>query len=86
MSNWFTTSSTASKSIFCIIVVYLIAAIIVLLMIFGVIPSKNAANNPYLLIEFSVVSFIISVIISVFHLSTLIMRRKRRSDNREGEI
>jgi hypothetical protein len=76
MSNWFSTSSTGSKCIFVVIVLYLIATVILLATAGG----STVSDNPYILIGFSLASFTLTVVVSAFHLSTLIRRRKRKSD------
>jgi quinol-cytochrome oxidoreductase complex cytochrome b subunit len=64
-----------------ILFLYFIAAVIVLSLAFGLIPAvPEAKNNPYLLIIFAIVSFALTVVISAYHLSTQIRRRKRKTD------
>jgi hypothetical protein len=43
----------------------------------------GAYLNPQSLLLFSVISFLLTVAVSAYHLSTLIRRRKRRSDRQK---
>ncbi|GMO52127.1 MAG: hypothetical protein Pg6C_17490 [Treponemataceae bacterium] len=89
MNNWFSTSSTVSKCIFCAIILYLIATTVAALAAAGIMPNSSGSavhENSYVLICFSLVSFALTGVISAFHLSTLIRRRKRKSDKIAGEM
>jgi hypothetical protein len=74
--------STATKLIFVLIVLYTLCSIVVLLLALGFVFPKVPSfyHNPRVLIVFSVISFVVTVVISVHHLSTLIKRRKRKTD------
>jgi hypothetical protein len=43
----------------------------------------GAYLNPRSLLIFSIISFFLAVLVSAYHLSTLIRRRKRRSDRQK---
>lgn len=70
-----------SQVIFILIIIYAVSSINVLLLALGVLSYLPQAHlNPYVLVAFSLVSFLLSVFISAYHLSTMIQRRKRKSD------
>ena len=74
-------SNIFSRLIFILLVLYAIGSAGFLLLIFGFAHFLPAAkNNPQLLIGFAISSFLLAVLISSYHLSTLIRRRKRRTD------
>jgi uncharacterized membrane protein len=79
VNNWFSTSSGGSRFVFVLLVAYVIAAAVILLLVFGAIPSGYRYNQ-FLLLGFSLMSFAVTAVTSVFHLGTLIMRRKRSTD------
>jgi uncharacterized membrane protein YbhN (UPF0104 family) len=63
------------------ILIYAIASINVLVLAFKTYRQvPGAFLNPHALLFFSVISFVMVVLVAVYHLSTLIRRRKRRSD------
>jgi hypothetical protein len=66
------------------IIVYAIASINVLVL--AVSTYKNAPGaylNPQSLFLFAIISFVLAVAVSAYHLSTLLRRRKRRSDRQK---
>jgi ABC-type bacteriocin/lantibiotic exporter with double-glycine peptidase domain len=66
------------------IIVYAIASINVLILALSIYRNLPGAYlNPRTLLVFSIISFALAVIISAYHLSTLIRRRKRRSDRQK---
>ena len=74
-------SSHVTRVFSVILFLYFIAAIVVLLLALGFVPSvPEAQHHPHLLIIFAIISFALTVIISAFHLSTQIRRRKRKTD------
>ncbi|MDR2551641.1 MAG: hypothetical protein LBD31_00525 [Treponema sp.] len=79
--EFFGEKSVPARAIFILIILYVICSIVVLLLALGIVlPRTSLYLNPYTLIGFSVVSFGFTVLISVYHLSTLIRRRKRKTD------
>ena len=75
------------KIIFVIIVLYLLISLYVLLWVLGVAGNVFTSNQigtatdvDNLWISFAIVSFGLAIIISAFHLSTMILRRKRKTD------
>jgi pilus assembly protein TadC len=66
------------------IIVYAIASINVLILAVTTYKELPGAYlNPQSLSLFSIISFILVVAVSAYHLSTLIRRRKRRSDRKK---
>jgi uncharacterized membrane protein YbhN (UPF0104 family) len=66
------------------LIVYAIASINVLILALSTYKDLPGAYlNPHTLLSFSVISFLMVVIIAGYHLSTLIRRRKRRSDKQK---
>jgi hypothetical protein len=67
--------------LFTLIIVYSVSSIVVLLLALGLVPLIHGVYlNPQVLIIFALVSFILTIAISVYHLSTVIRRRKRKTD------
>jgi membrane protein implicated in regulation of membrane protease activity len=63
------------------ILLYAVASIYVLLLALSTYQYLPGAYlDPRALIRFAVVSFLLAAVISSYHISTLIRRRKRRSD------
>jgi hypothetical protein len=70
-----------SQVIFILIILYCVSSVNVLLLALGILPYiPGAYLNPYVLIAFSIISFALTLLISAFHLSTMIRRKKRRCD------
>jgi len=71
-----------SKTIFVLLIAYAVFCVIILLAVLNVVPliPDDAYNQVYLYLCFAVVSFLLTVFISAYHLTTLIRRRKRASD------
>jgi hypothetical protein len=67
------------------IIVYAIASINVLINALGIINARPDAYvfKPQTLLLFSIISFGLAVVVSAYHLSTLLRRRKRRSDRQK---
>jgi hypothetical protein len=64
-----------------LIVLYCVAAVNVLILALGMLPYYEAEHGvSYLLIGFTISSFVLTLFISAYHLSTMLRRRKRRSD------
>jgi hypothetical protein len=81
MARWFNESNKTSQVLFVLSVLYMVCAVVILIITLSaiaVIPGLH--NNHYVLIGFSLASFTFSVFISAFHLSTIIRRRKRKTD------
>jgi membrane protein implicated in regulation of membrane protease activity len=79
--GFFLKKSTMSQIIFILIILYSVSAINVLLLAFGLLPYiPGAYLNPNMLIGFSLFSFVLTLLTSAYHLSTMIRRRKRKTD------
>jgi membrane protein implicated in regulation of membrane protease activity len=73
--------SRVSQVIFIVIIMYCVSSINVLLLALGIMPYiPGVYLNPYVLIAFAIISFLITLLISIYHLSTMIRRRKRKCD------
>ncbi|MDR0600687.1 MAG: hypothetical protein LBG84_11545 [Treponema sp.] len=80
-----TTHTVASQIIFVIIIIYAVSSINVFLLALGILPFLPAAYlNPYLLLTFSIASFAFTLLMAAYHLSTMIRRRKRKTDRVEN--
>jgi membrane protein implicated in regulation of membrane protease activity len=70
-----------SQLLFILAMMYCVSSINVLLLALGVVRwIPTAYLNPQVLIVFSLVSFGFSLVLSAYHFSTFINRRKRRDD------
>jgi hypothetical protein len=85
MSNFrdfWATKSHISRLIFVLIILYCVSSITVLLLALGILPYVSDAHlNPFVLIGFAIASFTLTLFISAFHLSTMLRRRKRKTDH-----
>jgi Kef-type K+ transport system membrane component KefB len=64
-----------------ILIVYTIASISLLLFAMQWLGSNpNSYLDPQIILKYAVISFLLVVFIAAYHLSTLLRRRKRRSD------
>jgi putative effector of murein hydrolase LrgA (UPF0299 family) len=78
--------SHVSKVIFILIVLYCIASINVLFLSLGMVPYfQSFQQSSYLLIGFAISSFALTLFMSAYHLSTMLRRRKRKSDRLSDE-
>ena len=84
--HWFNSKTSIARIIFVLIILYGLGSMGVLFAAFGILPpyGPDGAFNPYLLAVFSIVSFMVTVIISTYHLITLLRRRKRKADFQES--
>jgi predicted membrane protein len=80
--GWFLRHSIAARIIFILILLYAICSINVLFLVAGIVYylPKDFMLDPFVLIIFTIISFCLVVITSAYHLSTMILRRKRRTD------
>jgi membrane protein implicated in regulation of membrane protease activity len=70
-----------SQLLFILAMMYCISSLNVLLLVLGVVRwIPTAYLNPYVLIWFSVISFAFALLLSAYHFSTFINRRKRKND------
>jgi membrane protein implicated in regulation of membrane protease activity len=70
-----------SQVLFIIAMMYCVSSINVLLLALGVIRwIPQAYLNPNVLIGFSLISFAFALVLSAYHFSTFINRRKRKED------
>lgn len=71
-----------SQVIFILIILYCFSAISVLLLVLGLLPYIDGMYlNSRVLIGFAMGSFGLSLLISIYHLSTMLRRRKRKDDS-----
>lgn len=80
--GFFSEKSGPAKVLFVLVILYAICAVIFLVLALGIggLKLNEFYYNPVKLIAFSIVSFFITVLISLYHLITLIKRRKRKTD------
>jgi len=70
-----------SKTIFILLIVYVAVCVIVLLSLLNIVRLlPDTDDQVYLYLGFAMVSFLLTVLISAYHLTTLIRRRKRATD------
>ncbi|MDR0670049.1 MAG: hypothetical protein LBF95_08200 [Treponema sp.] len=70
-----------SQVLFILAMMYCVSSINVLLLALGVVRwIPQAYLNPRVLIWFSIISFGFALLLSAYHFSTFIIRRKRRED------
>ncbi|GHV72351.1 hypothetical protein AGMMS49928_29040 [Spirochaetia bacterium] len=74
-------SHFVSRILFFVIVFYGIGALVFIVPVFGTVSRFPQLHfNPRLLLLFSVTSFGLTAFISIYHLSTMVRRRKRKTD------
>jgi membrane protein implicated in regulation of membrane protease activity len=70
-----------SQLLFLLAILYCVSSINVLFLALGVVRwIPQAYLNPTVLIAFSLISFAFALVLSVYHFSTFINRRKRKDD------
>jgi lipid-A-disaccharide synthase-like uncharacterized protein len=80
-AGFWKSKSRLSQVIFILSLLYYAGSVIVLFLALGLMPNMSRVYlNPYLLIGFSIVSFVLTLFISVYHLALLLKRRKRKTD------
>ena len=79
-------SSAVWQIIFILIILYSVSSINVLILAMGILPYLHGAIlNAPVLVYFAEISFAIAAILSIYHLSTIFRRRKRRDDRVEDQ-
>jgi membrane protein implicated in regulation of membrane protease activity len=74
-----------SQVLFIIAMLYCVSSVIILLLALGVVRwLPQAYLNPDVLIGFSLISFAFALILSAYHFSTFLNRRKRKEDRDEA--
>jgi membrane protein implicated in regulation of membrane protease activity len=79
--EWIKQRTTIATIISLLIIIYAVSSATVLLLALGVlrfIPS--AYLKPEILVWYSIASFVLTALVSTYHLYTFIRRRKRRND------
>jgi membrane protein implicated in regulation of membrane protease activity len=73
--------TNVSRVIFILIIAYCVTCINLLLLVLGILPYIEwAQNKPNLFLWFAIGSFALTIIVSAYHLSTMLRRRKRKED------
>jgi membrane protein implicated in regulation of membrane protease activity len=73
-----------SQSLLILAMMYCVSSINVLLIALGVVRwIPQAYLNPQVLIWFSIISFGFALLLSAYHFSTFIIRRKRKCDHQD---
>jgi membrane protein implicated in regulation of membrane protease activity len=71
-----------SQLLFLLAMLYCVSSINVLILALGVVRwIPEAYLNPTVLIAFSLISFSFALVLSIYHFSTFLNRRKRKNDN-----
>lgn len=79
--NFLRNKSYVAQIVFILIILYTVSSINVLVLALSLIPYlENLRFRDTVLIAFAVISFALTVFISVYHLYTMAYRKKRRSD------
>ena len=73
-------SSPMAKFIFILIVLYAAVSVYILLWALGAVNNVFTSDTDATWIGFAIISFAMATLISAYHLSTMIFRRKRRAD------
>jgi hypothetical protein len=82
--NIWKTRTAGAKVLFILSIAYAISSINILLLAFGLVGSfPGVAFNPRVIIAYSILSFLYGLILSVYHLFTFLIRRKRKDDKAE---
>ena len=80
-SDFWKQKTRISQILFILAMMYCVSSINVLLLALGVVRWIPLAYlNPKVLIVFSLISFVFALILSAYHFSTFINRRKRKND------
>jgi uncharacterized membrane protein len=80
-SGFFYGKNRVSRVIFVLIVLYALIAVLCFWATAGA--AMSDIDRGYSMIGFSMLSFVLTIVISAYHLSTLIKRRKRVMDKIE---
>jgi membrane protein implicated in regulation of membrane protease activity len=79
--DWIRNKSHIAQTIFILIILYAVTTVIVLCLALGFFQHLPRAHlNPYVSLTYAIISFVLTALISAFHLSTMIRRRKRKTD------
>ena len=82
--NTWKTRTAAAKVLFILSIAYAISSINILLLAFGLVGSfPGVSFNPRVIIVYSILSFLYGLILSIYHLFTFLVRRKRKEDKAE---
>jgi hypothetical protein len=81
-SDFWKQKTRISQVLFILAMMYCVSSINVLLLALGVVRwIPQAYLNPRVLIAFSLISFAFALLLSAYHFSTFINRRKRKYDH-----
>jgi membrane protein implicated in regulation of membrane protease activity len=74
-------SNFLTRIIFYVIIVYTLCALVFFIPVFGPVPwFPDLYFTPKVLMVFTMISFGLMALISAYHLSTVLRRRKRKTD------
>jgi membrane protein implicated in regulation of membrane protease activity len=80
-SDFWKQKTHISQILFILAMMYCVSSINVLLLALGVVRwIPQAYLNPKVLISFSLISFAFALVLSIYHFSTFLNRRKRKYD------
>ncbi|GMO52131.1 MAG: hypothetical protein Pg6C_17500 [Treponemataceae bacterium] len=81
-SEFFRNRSYVAQIIFIVVILYTVSSINVLVLAMSLVPHlERSYLHPASLIGFAVISFVLTVMISAYHVYTMIYRKKRKTDS-----
>jgi hypothetical protein len=84
-SDFWRQKTHISQVLFILSMMYCVSSINVLLLALGIVRwIPQAYLNPKVLIGFSLISFAFALVLSIYHFSTFLNRRKRKYDRMDG--
>lgn len=85
--EWIKNKTYIAITIFIVIIIYAISSVVMLGLVLGIFPALPGAYlNPYMCLGYAIISFLLTAFISAYHLSTLIRRRKRKTDEKTRAV
>jgi membrane protein implicated in regulation of membrane protease activity len=79
--HWFKGKTAIAQALFVLILLYAAGTVAALCLIPGLILYMPGASLPHLCIGYSIISFGLAALISAYYMSTMIRRRKRKTDH-----
>jgi hypothetical protein len=79
------TRTILARLLFILVILYCVSSSVVLLGAVGLVEMiPNLHLNPGALVIFTVISYVFAILVSAYHLSTFLRRRKRSVDHSGG--
>lgn len=80
--HWFKNRSLVTQMLFIALIVYAISTALVLTLATGVVSRiPRAYLDPHVCIVYAVISFVLTALTGAYHLSTMLRRKKRKTDH-----